>query len=140
MILALATSVVHMYDRCMEISFARAIFDSMERTDVMTWTALISAYAKRNCIDEAVNLLVLMRNSNIKPNQVITVSLVSLCTEVDALDLGKWVHAYIDKQGVELDVVLSTTLIDMYAKCGDITSAYKLFCEAQGARYLCGMQ
>jgi len=129
MTLALETSLLDMYGKCFEISSARAVFDHMERRDVMTWTALISAYAKRNCIDEAINLLVLMRNNNIKPNQVTMVSLVSLCGEVSALDLGKWVHAYIDKQGVELDVVLSTALIDMYAKCGDISSAYKLFCE-----------
>jgi len=40
------------------------------------------------------------------------------CARLGALEHGKWVHAYIDKTGMKIDVVLGTSLIDMYAKCG----------------------
>ncbi|XP_021769813.1 pentatricopeptide repeat-containing protein At1g08070, chloroplastic-like [Chenopodium quinoa] len=130
MTLPLATSLLDMYGKCCEISSARTIFDKMERRDIMTWTVLISAYTRGNCIEKAIDLLVLMRESSIKPNQVTMVSLVSFCAESGALDLGKWIHAYIDKQRINRDIVLNTALIDMYAKCGDITTAYRLFEEA----------
>lgn len=129
MTMALATSLVDMYGKCCETRSAKAVFDSMERRDFMTWTALISAYARGQCVDEAIDLLILMRNKGVNPNQVTMVTLLSLCSEAGALDLGKWLHAYIDRYQVELDDVLRTSLIDMYAKCGDIASGYKLFAE-----------
>ncbi|KMS98114.1 hypothetical protein BVRB_4g095600 [Beta vulgaris subsp. vulgaris] len=130
MTLPLATSLVDMYGKCCEISSARAIFDTMERRDIMTWTALISAYTRGNCIGEAFDLLVLMRENGVRPNQVTMVSLISCCAESGALDMGKWIHAFMDKQGIEKDTVLDTALIDLYAKCGDITTSYALFNEA----------
>ncbi|KAG5232671.1 pentatricopeptide repeat-containing protein [Salix suchowensis] len=128
--LALATSLVDMYGKCGDIRSARAIFDSMKNKDVMTWTAMISAYAQDNCIDHALQLFVQMRDCGVRPNELTMVSLLSLCAENGALDMGKWFHAYIDKQGVEVDLILKTALIDMYAKCGDISVAQRLFSEA----------
>uniref|UniRef100_A0A6N2LZ26 DYW domain-containing protein n=1 Tax=Salix viminalis TaxID=40686 RepID=A0A6N2LZ26_SALVM len=104
MSLALATSLVDMYGKCGDIRSARAIFDSMKNKD--------------------------MREYGVRPNELTMVSLLSLCAENGALDMGKWFHAYIDKQGVEVDVILKTALIDMYAKCGDISVAQRLFSEA----------
>jgi pentatricopeptide repeat protein len=130
MSLALATALVDMYGKCGEIRSARAIFDSMKNKDVMTWTAMISAYAQANCIDYAFQLFVQMRDNGLRPNELTMVSLLSLCAVNGALDMGKWFHAYIDKQGVEVDVILKTALIDMYAKCGDISGAQRLFSEA----------
>ncbi|XP_004304769.1 PREDICTED: pentatricopeptide repeat-containing protein At4g18840-like [Fragaria vesca subsp. vesca] len=59
------------------------------------------------------------------------VSLISLCGEVGALDLGKWVHSYINQQRIEVDVVLRTALVDMYAKCGEIDVVLRLSSEAR---------
>ncbi|KAJ9185806.1 hypothetical protein P3X46_005397 [Hevea brasiliensis] len=130
MSLVLTTALVDMYGKCGDLRSARALFDSMENKDIMTWTAMISAYAQAHCIDHAFDLFVQMRDGKVMPNEVTMVSLLSLCAEVGALDMGKWIHAYIDKLGIEVDVVLKTALVDMYAKCGDIDRAQSLFREA----------
>ncbi|KAF9670132.1 hypothetical protein SADUNF_Sadunf13G0036700 [Salix dunnii] len=49
----------------------------------------------------AFQLFVQMRDSGVRPNELTMVSLLSLCAENGALDMGKWFHAYIDKQGFE---------------------------------------
>ncbi|OAY42045.1 pentatricopeptide repeat-containing protein At3g12770 [Manihot esculenta] len=130
MSLPLATALVDMYGKCGNLGSARALFDSMENKDVMTWTAMISAYAQARCVDHAFDLFVQMKDRKVIPNEVTMVSLLSLCAEAGALDMGKWIHAYMDKQGVEEDVILKTAMIDMYAKCGDIDGAHRLFREA----------
>ncbi|CAN6575434.1 unnamed protein product [Malus baccata var. baccata] len=130
MSLPLATALVDMYGKCGETRYARAVFDSVDNKDVMIWSALISAYAHANCTNEASQLFARMKNSRARPNQVTMVSLISLCAEVGALDLGKWVHSYINQQRVEVDVILRTALVDMYAKCGEIDMALRLFDEA----------
>ncbi|CAL9106557.1 unnamed protein product, partial [Musa textilis] len=42
---------------------------------------------------------------------------------------GKCVHAYMVRNNVELDVVSNTALLDMYAKCGSMEVAYKVFAD-----------
>lgn len=54
-------------------------------------------------------------------------AVLSACARLGALQHGKWVHAYIDKSGMKVDVVLGTSLIDMYAKCGSIERAKCIF-------------
>ncbi|KAK9690363.1 hypothetical protein RND81_09G122600 [Saponaria officinalis] len=130
MSLALRTSLIDMYGKCREIRISRAIFDRLGKKDVMAWTALISAYAREKRIGDAVELLGFMKEDGIRPNQVTMVSLLSVCADVSSLEIGKWIHVYIDKEGIEVDVILETALIDMYTKCGDVESAYKLFGKA----------
>ncbi|WCJ43813.1 Pentatricopeptide repeat (PPR) superfamily protein [Euphorbia peplus] len=128
--LALATALVDMYGKCGDLRSARVLFDRMENKDVMTWTAIITAYAEAECFHQAFDLFIQMRNRQVRPNEVTIVSLLSLCAEAGALDTGKSVHAYIDKYGVEVDIVLKTAVVNMYAKCGDIDGARRLFDEA----------
>ncbi|CAM8930753.1 unnamed protein product [Rhodiola kirilowii] len=126
---ALATALVDMYAKCFELKAAKTLFDNVDHRDVMTWTAMVTAYAKSLYINEAFDLFVDMRNSGIEPNEVTMVSLLAMCGEAGVLDMGKWIHAYIDKQGVEVDTILCTALVDMYSKCGDINAAKRVFSE-----------
>lgn len=128
--LPLATALIDMYGKSGQVGYAQALFNGVEDKDVKIWSALISAYAHVSCIDQAFGVFQEMLDSEVKPNKVTTVSLLSLCAEAGALDLGKWTHAYINCQGLEVDIVLKTALIDMYAKCGDLQIAHSLFNEA----------
>ncbi|KAL5981399.1 hypothetical protein ACLOJK_015454 [Asimina triloba] len=128
--LILLTALVDMYGKCGDVTCARAVFDEMEMRDVTTWTAMISAYTKAQCLDQAFDLFIQMKNEKIKPNEITMVNLLILCAEAGTLDLGKWVHAYIDKQGIQCDIVLATALIDMYTKCGDVDEAHRIFSTA----------
>ncbi|KAL4035764.1 hypothetical protein IC575_004471 [Cucumis melo] len=130
MSLALVTALIDMYGKCGQVGYARALFNGVEKKDVKIWSALISAYAHVSCMDQVFNLFLEMLDNEVKPNKVTMVSLLSLCAEAGTLDLGKWTHAYINRHGLEVDVILETALINMYVKCGDVTIARSLFDEA----------
>ncbi|KAF5196271.1 Pentatricopeptide repeat-containing protein [Thalictrum thalictroides] len=130
MSLQLSTALVDMYGKCGEMKVARSLFDSTNEKDVMMWTAMISGYAQAKRLYQVFDFFVQMRNAGVKPNEVTMVNLLSLCAEAGALDLGKWIHAYIDKEGIMADLILTTTLVDMYAKCGDIGQARHIFNNA----------
>ncbi|KAK9042052.1 hypothetical protein V6N11_017133 [Hibiscus sabdariffa] len=131
MSLALATALVDMYGKCGEIKNAKEVFDSVNNKDVMIWSAMIAAYARACCTDQAFDLFVKMRDNGVAPNQVTMTTMISLCAEVGAHDMGKWFHTVIDRQVIEMDTILKTALLEMYAKCGDIDGAWKLFREAK---------
>ncbi|KAI3870841.1 hypothetical protein MKX03_013732, partial [Papaver bracteatum] len=53
-----------------------------------------------------------MQIKGIKADKVTVVSLLLACTHTGALELGIWVHAYIEKQHIVVDVDLGTALVD----------------------------
>ncbi|RDX80793.1 Pentatricopeptide repeat-containing protein, chloroplastic, partial [Mucuna pruriens] len=130
MSLVLATSFIAMYGKCGDVRSARSVFNSFKRKDLMMWSTMISAYAQNNCIDEAFDIFVHMTGCGIRPNEITMVSLLMICAKAGSLEMGKWIHSYIDKQGIKGDMILRTSLVDMYAKCGDIDTAHRLFAEA----------
>jgi pentatricopeptide repeat protein len=68
-----------------------------------------------------------MQIKGVCPDEITMVSVLSACTGLGALELGKWVESYVEKERVQKNVELSNALIDMFAKCGDVDKATNLF-------------
>ncbi|KAH7572387.1 hypothetical protein JRO89_XS04G0247400 [Xanthoceras sorbifolium] len=107
---------------------AKQLFDEMPVRDVVSWNAMIAGYAQHGRYQEALAFFQEIRNENIMPNESTMVTVLSACARLGALDLGKWIHVYIDKNFQKLNnVSLWTSLVDMYAKCGNIEAAQQVF-------------
>ncbi|KAK6144032.1 hypothetical protein DH2020_020852 [Rehmannia glutinosa] len=118
------------------LDVARRLFDAMPEKDVIPWNAMISAYVQAQRGKEALSLFHEMQAMKIDPDEVTMVSCLSACSQLGALDVGIWIHRYIEKHNIFLNVVLGTALIDMYAKCGNITKALQVFHEIPGRNAL----
>ncbi|KAL3538303.1 hypothetical protein ACH5RR_001669 [Cinchona calisaya] len=121
-------SMLSGYLRCGTVGKARAIFDAMPEKDVVSWSAMISGYVQLGGFSEALELFQEMLLEDVRPDETTLVSVISACSRLAALDQGKWLHAYIRKDGLNINVVLGTTLIDMYMKCGCVQNAMEVFC------------
>ncbi|KAJ0986983.1 hypothetical protein J5N97_005339 [Dioscorea zingiberensis] len=123
-------SMVSGYAMNGEMGAARELFDVMPEKDVVSWSCMISGYVHINHHAQALGLFKRMQmESEARPNEVTMVSVLSACAHLAALEQGKWIHAYIDKNHMILDDDnnLGAALIDMYAKCGSLETAIKLF-------------
>ncbi|XP_050870717.1 pentatricopeptide repeat-containing protein At1g08070, chloroplastic [Lathyrus oleraceus] len=126
--LQLTNALIDMYSRCGEIDTARGLFDGIEEKDVISWNTMVGGYSYLSLYEEALALFEVMLRSNVKPNDVTFLGILHACACLGALDLGKWVHAYIDKNlKSSNNASLWTSLIDMYAKCGCIEAAERVF-------------
>ncbi|MQM01727.1 hypothetical protein Taro_034488 [Colocasia esculenta] len=134
---------------------ARKVFDEMPSRDVVTWSTIIAGYvqflvsymtlfnlakflvsymtlfnlAKVGSFMEAMELFHEMQMSGVTPNEFTLTSILAACANLVALDQGTWVHFYIKKAKIRMNEKLLASLIDMYAKCGEIDSALKVFNE-----------
>lgn len=90
---------------------------------------MINGHVEDSDYEEALLLFREMQLKGIKGDKVTMVSLLLACSHLGALELGKWLHAYIGKEKIEVDVALGTALVDMYAKCGSIEIAMRVFQE-----------
>lgn len=56
--------------------------------------------------------------SNVKPRDVTKLSVLCSCASLGALDLRRWRHEYVTKNGLNNYVKVNTALSNMYAKWG----------------------
>lgn len=106
---------------------ARRIFNMMPSKNVVSWNAIITGYAHASCFNEVLVLFEDMQDAKVKPDNCTFVNVLSACARVGALSQGEWIHAYIDKNRIEIDGFIATALVDMYSKCGIIEKAMKIF-------------
>eukprot|EP01018_Ginkgo_biloba_P006645 Gb_37102 [translate_table: standard] len=119
--------LIDMYAKCGDIDNARRVFDRMCTRDLVTWSAMIAGYAQNRHADKALILFHEMQLANITPNSVTLVSVLPACAHLGALQQGKWIHDYLIRSGFESNVFVGTALIHMYANCGDIEIARRVF-------------
>ncbi|GMH00054.1 hypothetical protein Nepgr_001893 [Nepenthes gracilis] len=123
------TTMVVGYAKFGLLDVARKLFDDMPEKDVVPWNAMIGAYVQAKLSKEALVLFHKMQATNLRPDEVTMVNCLSACSQLGALDVGIWIHRYIERKKLSLNVALGTALIDMYAKCGHIKKALQVFEE-----------
>lgn len=121
------TALVNMYAKCEQVWVAQLVFDEIPERNLVAWSAMIGGYARVGLVDETFEVFREMQMAGVVPDQVTMVSVVLACTAAGSLDLGRWVHAYIEKQMIVIDLELGTALVNMYAKCGAIEKAKAIF-------------
>ncbi|KAJ0766286.1 putative tetratricopeptide-like helical domain superfamily, DYW domain-containing protein [Helianthus annuus] len=129
--LLMYNTVLGGYARHGEVDIMINFFHDMPAKDLVSWNTVIGGLVRDNRIKEAMNCFQQMLSENISPNEITLVSLLSACAQVGALDTGRWLHSYIDRNNRGLNVVVATGLVDMYSKCGDLESADYVFNKLQ---------
>ncbi|XP_010096577.2 pentatricopeptide repeat-containing protein At2g20540 [Morus notabilis] len=115
------------YGKVGEVDKERLFFDLAPVRDRGIWGAMISGYVQNACFKEGLYLFRLMQCAEIEPDEAIFVSVLCGCAHLGALDVGVWIHRYLDRLGLPLSVRLGTGLVDMYAKCGNLDLARMVF-------------
>ncbi|CAN4105345.1 unnamed protein product [Withania somnifera] len=95
--------------------------------DNVCWTAMIDGLVRNGEMSSALELFREMQMEGIKPNEVTIVCVLSACAQLGALELGKWVHSYVEKHKIEVNQIVGSALVNMYSRCGDIDEAASLF-------------
>jgi hypothetical protein len=60
-------------------------------------------------------------------DRVTFLAVLNACAIEVAVEEGRWVHNLIIRSGYESDVFVGSSLVDMYAKCGSIGDAQRVF-------------
>ncbi|XP_021862007.2 pentatricopeptide repeat-containing protein At2g03380, mitochondrial [Spinacia oleracea] len=124
----LPTALVEMYMNCADEATARSLFDRCSNRDVILWNSLIASYVRNNLTNEALSLFKLMILEQ-EPDSVTIIYILSSCVEVASLPLGKCLHAYTIRKDYlgGLNLSLANALLSMYARCGSMQNAEKIF-------------
>ncbi|RZC91234.1 hypothetical protein C5167_027296 [Papaver somniferum] len=109
------------------ISFVKAMFDEMSDKGLVSWNVMIAVYVNNSMPDEAIELYSQMEIHGIEPNVVTIATILPACGDLSAFMQGKKIHEYVVRKKLAPNLVLENALIDMYAKCGCLVEARKIF-------------
>lgn len=126
-IIFLQTSLISMYSATGNVADAHNMFDEIPSKNLISWTSVISAYVDNQRPNKALQLFRQMQMDDVQPDIVTVTIALSACADLGALDMGEWIHAYIRHRGLDTDLCLNNSLINMYSKCGEIGTARRLF-------------
>lgn len=88
---------------------------------------MLKGYAKFASLDDAVSFLIRMRYDDVAPVVYNYTYLLKVCGDVGEIRRGKEIHGQLIVNGFSLDLFAMTGVVNMYAKCGQIDEAYKMF-------------
>ncbi len=122
-------SLVDMYVKCGSMEDAWRLFNKMPIRTVVAWSALILGHVKCGQGEKALELFRQMQLEGLEPDPVTFVRVLNACASVAALEEGRCVEEQIIQSCCEYDVFVGYSLVDMYAKCGSIDDAFRVFNE-----------
>ncbi|MED6208373.1 hypothetical protein PIB30_044407 [Stylosanthes scabra] len=124
---AAQNSLVTMYAKCGHLDQSSIVFDRMSKRDLVSWNAILGGYAQNGYVCKALLLFNEMRNDHQNPDSITIVSLLQGCASTGQLHLGRWIHSYIVRNVLQPGILVDTSLVDMYCKCGDLDAAQRCF-------------
>nr|GEU73272.1 suppressor of ABI3-5 isoform X1 [Tanacetum cinerariifolium] len=119
------------YARIGDVVSARKFFDWMPCRNVVSWNTLLALNVRSKNYNECLRLFDdMLEEQDVKVNEATFMSVLTACAHLGNLDKGEWVHSYIkNNKSIVTDVLLSTALLTMYAKCGAMDMAKQVFNE-----------
>lgn len=106
---------------------ASEMFEEMPNKSIVSWTAIISGYTRIGCYADSLDVFRRMQMNGVKPDWVSLIAILPACAQLGALELGKWINFYADKNDFLRKTCICNALIEMYAKCGNVDQALQLF-------------
>ncbi|KAL2320230.1 hypothetical protein Fmac_029199 [Flemingia macrophylla] len=125
--IATQNSLVTMYAKCAHLDQSSIVFNKMNKRDLVSWNAIVTGYAQNGDVCKALFLFKEMRSHHQTPDSITIVSFLQGCASTGQLHLGKWIHSFVIRNCHRPCILVDTSLVDMYCKCGDLDIAQRCF-------------
>ncbi|KAK7319357.1 hypothetical protein RJT34_04077 [Clitoria ternatea] len=109
-----------------DLKLAKYFFERMPHKNLVSWNSIIAGYEKNEDYKGAIKLFSKMQLEGERPDRHTLSSVLSVCTGLVDLYLGKQIHQLVTKT-VLPDSPINNSLITMYSRCGAIVDACSVF-------------
>ncbi|KAK9132432.1 hypothetical protein Scep_011960 [Stephania cephalantha] len=113
-----------------DINYAYSVFSRIRQPNLFSWNTIIRGFSQSSTPQNAISLFIEMLHSSvIEPNRLTYPSLFKAYAQLGLANDGAQLHGRILKLGLESDSFIQNTIIFMYANCGYLVEANRLFDE-----------
>ncbi|KAH0731488.1 hypothetical protein KY289_002676 [Solanum tuberosum] len=121
---SVSNALISMYSRCGNIEAAFQVFEGMEDRNVISWTSIITGFAKHGFAHRAVELFNQMLEDGIKPNEVTYIAVLSACSHVGLVDEGwKYFDSMSIDHGITPRMEHYACMVDLLGRSGSLEKA-----------------
>ena len=122
-------ALINMYGKFGCVDSAFRLFQAMPEPNVVSWNSVVAVCSQNGIPGEAIDYFNMMRMNRLFPDEATMVSLLQAC---ESLPLGRLVealHGVIFTCGLDENVTIVTTLLNLYSKLGRLDASRKVFAE-----------
>ncbi|KAL9241563.1 hypothetical protein vseg_015664 [Gypsophila vaccaria] len=124
---SVAPALISMYAKLGEIDSATCIFDHMSNKNLLAWNSIISGFVNHGFLRKSLEAVREMNVSGFAPDSISVINVLSACSELHALHVGKSVHGITIRKGFDSNLNVSNLLLSFYSDCLQLDSSFKLF-------------
>jgi pentatricopeptide repeat protein len=95
--------------------------------NIFAWNQKIKTYVRSGKPKKALQLFQQMQREGTSPDKFTFIQVITACARLRALEDGRHVHEQVIQNGCESNVFVGSSLVDMYAKCGSMEDAQRVF-------------
>ncbi|XP_047077177.1 pentatricopeptide repeat-containing protein At5g39350-like [Lolium rigidum] len=121
------TALIDAYRKCHKMKMMELVLENGSRK-TETWNAAISGYTRGNQEKRAIELFKRMIAESVHPDSATFASILPAYAESADLRQAMNIHCCLLTLGFLRSTVITTGLIDVYAKAGGLDMAWALFC------------
>ncbi|XP_027153075.1 pentatricopeptide repeat-containing protein At3g02330, mitochondrial isoform X1 [Coffea eugenioides] len=132
----IGSALVDMYCKCGKVGEAEKLHGTMDEQTIVSWNAIISGFSSHEQSEEAQKFFSVMLEMGAKPDNFTYATVLDACANLATVELGKQIHAQIIKQELQTDVFITSTLVDMYSKCGNLQDCRLVFEKATNCDFV----
>ncbi|KAL6136775.1 hypothetical protein ACLB2K_062070 [Fragaria x ananassa] len=122
------SALIDMYGRNHRPGDARQLFDEMREPGAICWTSVISALTRSDLFREALGYFYLMQRCyGLFPDGFTFGTVLTACGNLERLRQGRQVHTKVVTYGIKGNVIVESSLVDMYGKCGSVDDSRRVF-------------
>ncbi|XP_034690057.1 pentatricopeptide repeat-containing protein At1g18485-like [Vitis riparia] len=120
-------ALLDVYGKCGNVAALKQVFGEMVEKNLVSWNAIITSFGYKGHYRDALDMFRLMIDEGLKPNSITISSFLPVLVELEFFKAGREVHGSSIRMGLESDIFIANSLIDMYAKSGHSTEASNVF-------------
>ncbi|KAJ8551337.1 hypothetical protein K7X08_000707 [Anisodus acutangulus] len=113
-------ALLSFYTVSSDMEGVREILKSVPGLDNITYNSVLKGFLDHGYTSEALGVFSRMLAEGSVGDSIGYVNVFGLCARLKDLKLGQQVQCRMLKSGLQLDVFLSSAIMDMYGKCGEI--------------------
>ncbi|XP_060672049.1 pentatricopeptide repeat-containing protein At4g02750-like [Ziziphus jujuba] len=117
------TNILVGYFKIGEVGCAIKLFGLMSIRDATAYNVTIFGLGENDHGEEGVKLFIRMKESGPSPDEATFTSILTICSDLPALHLGRQTHAQVVKAGFNNFLAVSNAMVTMYTRCGNMDSA-----------------
>ncbi|XP_009603001.1 pentatricopeptide repeat-containing protein At1g19720 [Nicotiana tomentosiformis] len=121
------TKLLGMYSKCGSLQEAYVVFDEMRERDLFAWSAMIGACSRDSRWGDVVDLFYMMMEDGIVPDSFLFPKILQACGNCGDVETGRLIHSIAIRCGMSSEIRVNNSLLAVYAKCGLLICAKRLF-------------